>query len=275
MLIQPKNAKIICDKLVTFLHQQMKNRHFKKAVMGLSGGIDSAVVACLAQMALKIPKLKSYEIAVNELEQARDLPLLCVLMPSTHSSQESIADAKEFLDVFGLPFVILPLLHFENALTILHADCKQNVARFGNACARFRMTLLFDIAFAHNRIVLGTSNKSERMLGYGTVYGDLAAGINPLGNIYKTDVFALAEYLRIPRSICVKPPSADLFAGQSDEQDLGYSYDVLDSILFDFIERHHSKEQLLERHRRDAVEVVLQRYEKSAFKRELVPIADI
>lgn len=271
--MEAKNPAIVCEKLVRFVRTEMAERGFTHLVLGLSGGIDSAVVAKIAQIALDLPITDWVEISPRQLQKAQNLPLLCVFMPSVHSSPQSAKDARELACLCGLPLLTLPLADFETALHKLYANSELAGLRLGNACARFRMTLLFDLAFAQNRLVLGTSNKSERMLGYGTIYGDLAAGINPLGNLYKTDIFALAEYLKIPQSICTKPPSADLFEGQSDENDLGYSYALLDAILSDFLDHNHSREQLLCNYDAKAVNDVLQRYEKNRFKRELVPLA--
>lgn len=271
--MEAKNPAIVCNALVSFLCAEMTARGFERCVLGLSGGIDSAVVARIAQLALCHESHAYCEIAPNEIASVQNQPILCVFMPSTHSSPQSLEDARECARAFGLPLVVVPLWSFETVFAALYAGCEPTGLRLGNACARFRMTLLFDIAFAQNRIVLGTSNKSERMLGYGTIFGDLAAGLNPLGNLYKTDVFALAKYLQIPPSIQQKPPSADLFAGQSDEADLGHSYALLDSILFDFFERGSSREQLLQNYDLRAVDDVLRMYEKSRFKREPIPLA--
>ncbi|MDE7255790.1 MAG: NAD(+) synthase [Helicobacter sp.] len=271
--MEAKNPAVVCNALVSFLRAEMAARGFERCVLGLSGGIDSAVVARVAQLALCEESHHFCEVSPNAILSLENLPIVCVAMPSIHSSPQSLQDARECARAFGLPLVVAPLSGFESALSALYTGCEPAGLRLGNACARFRMALLFDIAFVQNRIVLGTSNKSERMLGYGTIFGDLASGINPLGNLYKTDVFALAKYLQIPQSVQQKPPSADLFDGQSDEADLGHSYALLDSILFDFLERGKNREQLLQSYDSRAVDDALRMYEKSRFKREPIPLA--
>ncbi|RAX57933.1 NAD(+) synthase [Helicobacter monodelphidis] len=261
--------------LVSFVRTELKQRNFQKIILGLSGGIDSAVALYLAKLALELPThSEGIEITPQEIHFYEHSPILAVLMPSTNSNLNHLADAKQLAISNGIPFLQLPLNHFEQALQLFYPALQSEpTLRMGNACARFRMTLLFDLAFTQNRIVLGTSNKSERMLGYGTIYGDLACGINPLGNIYKTDIFTLAQALGIPQKIIQKAPSADFFEGQNDELELGFTYDILDKILYDFVDRQIPKTQLLDKYPKEAVHLVIQRVEFYTFKREMPSIA--
>jgi NAD+ synthase len=139
-----------------------------------------------------------------------------------------------------------------------------------------RMATLFDISAREGALVLGTSNKSELMLGYGTLYGDLASAINPIGDLYKSEVFALAEYLNVSRSIIAKPPSADLWDGQSDEADLGYTYAQLDEAMKLYVDQRLSKEEILTRGI-DAkmLEMIIQKIYRNHFKRKMPVIAKL
>jgi len=179
-----KKYAMITDYLVRFLDDEVRKTGINNVVIGLSGGIDSAVVAVLAHRAFG-----------NDL--------LCVKMPSHYSSQSSLDDADELVLKFGMRAItrdISPLLKaYEN-------DAMSNL-RKGNFSARMRMATLFDVSAEENALVLGTSNKSELMLGYGTLFGDLASAINPIGDLYKSEVFELARYVMKPSWATVMPCS--------------------------------------------------------------------
>lgn len=137
------------------------------------------------------------------------------------------------------------------------------------------MIYLYDYAFANQSLVIGTSNKSEILLGYGTIFGDLACAINPIGNLYKTEIFKIAKILQIPQSIQNKAPSADLYEGQSDEKELGFSYAILDEIMLS-LEKGLSKKEMLEKNlSKTAIEFVLQRMQLMEFKRKMPEIASL
>ena len=224
-----KSMKKIVEGGVSFLKNEFLDRGFERAVVGLSGGVDSAVVAILAKMALCLEKSENLKV---------------VLMPSLSSSSESIDDSMELIDKFNLNYEIVPIRPYHKVF-LEESGCGQSdVGRIGNFCARLRMATLYDISYAESRLVVGTSNKSELMLGYGTIFGDLAYSINPIGDIYKSDIFELARYIGIPETIVSKSPSADLFVGQSDEGDLGYSYQDIDKVLKD-IEMGKDRDALL------------------------------
>jgi NAD+ synthase len=180
-------------------------------VLGLSGGIDSAVAAYLAVRALG--------------PQA----VVAIVMPYRSSSADSVSDAERVVGALGIlaeKVDISPLVDGFDRVS-----GKVSRLRLGNVMARARMMVLYDRSEQYEALVLGTSNKTELLLGYGTLWGDLASALNPLGDLYKTQVRAIAEYLRVPSAIRKKPPSADLWPKQSDEADLGFSYERVDRLL--------------------------------------------
>ena len=241
------------DFLTRFLKNEVEKTGLKNVVLGLSGGIDSAVVAVLAHHAF-------------------GERLLCVKMPSHYSSQSSLDDADELCEKFGMNAVTLSV---EPLLKAYENDTMSNL-RKGNFSARMRMATLYDVSAEHNALVLGTSNKSELMLGYGTLFGDLASAVNPIGDLYKTEVFELARYLGVPESIIDKPPSADLWAGQSDEEDLGYTYAELDGALKRYVEDRADREELLsEGIETELVDLIITRIYRNQFKRKMPVIAKL
>ena len=245
----------IADYLQRFLDDEVRKTGIQKVVIGLSGGIDSAVVAVLAKKAFGDD-------------------LLCVKMPSHYSSQNSMDDAAELCRDFNLRSITASIAPMLQAYEELNPDM-DNLRR-GNFSSRMRMATLYDISARENALVLGTSNKSELMLGYGTLYGDLASAVNPIGDLYKSEVYELAEYLNISRSIIKKPPSADLWDGQSDEADLGYTYAKLDEALRLYVEERLSKEEILSRGiDANMLEMIIQRIFRNHFKRKMPIIAKL
>lgn len=250
-----RKYKLISEYLQYFLNDEVRKTGINNVVLGLSGGIDSAVVAVLAQR----------EFGDN---------LLCVKMPSHYSSQSSLDDADELCRDFKLNSITVSIE------TMLKAYEEQNPdmdnLRRGNFSARLRMSTLFDISAKHKALVLGTSNKSELMLGYGTLYGDLASALNPIGDLYKSEIYELAEYLGVCKSIIQKAPSADLWVGQSDEADLGYSYAELDKALKYYVEDRLSKEELVQKGcNKEMVDMIIERIFRNQFKRKMPLIAKL
>ena len=245
----------ITDYLVRFLEDEVKKVGISNVVVGLSGGLDSAVVAVLAHKAFGDG-------------------LLCVKMPSQYSSQSSLDDADAVCEAFGLRSITCSIAPMVEAYESMQTDLDN--LRKGNFSSRMRMATLFDISARENALVLGTSNKSELMLGYGTLYGDLASAINPIGDLYKSEVFALAASLGIPKQIIEKPPSADLWDGQSDEDDLGYSYAELDAAMKLYVDERLSYEAIVERGV-DAtmLQMIIKRIFRNHFKRKMPVIAKL
>ena len=245
----------ISDYLQRFLDSEVKKTGIEKVVVGLSGGLDSAVVAVLA----------SYVFGDD---------LLCVKMPSHYSSQSSLDDADELCRDFGLRNETASIEPMLKAYEELNPGMDN--LRKGNFSSRMRMSTLFDISARENALVLGTSNKSELMLGYGTLYGDLSSAVNPIGDLYKSEVYELAEYLGVSKSIIKKPPSADLWDGQSDEADLGYTYAQLDEALKLYVEDRMSKEDMVKMGIGEKMlDMIIKRIFRNQFKRKMPVIAKL
>ena len=245
----------ISDYLQRFLDNEVRKTGLSRVVIGLSGGIDSAVVAVLAQKAFGDD-------------------LLCVKMPSHYSSQSSLDDADELCRDFGMNAVTSSIEPMLRAYEELNPDM-DNLRR-GNFSSRMRMATLFDISARESALVLGTSNKSELMLGYGTLYGDLSSAINPIGDLYKSEVFEFAEYLGVSKSIIIKPPSADLWDGQSDEADLGYTYAQLDEALKLYVEDRLSRDEIVAKGVDERMlDMIIGKIFRNQFKRKMPVIAKL
>ena len=249
--------EMVTQYLVEFLREELYKTGLKKAVLGLSGGLDSAVVAVLAKKAFGDD-------------------LLCVMMPSQYSSQESVDDALILCDAFNLSYEKVFVGDLVQSYCGEDNSNEMSPLRKGNFSARMRMAVLYDISAREGALVLGTSNKSELMLGYGTLCGDLASAINVLGDMYKTDVYALARHLGVVDEIVNKAPSADLFAGQSDEADLGYTYAQIDEALTLYVDKRASKEEVIASGIEEAlIEMLIKRIYGNQFKRRPPVIAKL
>lgn len=211
--------------LVDFLIREIRRAGFSKGVVGLSGGVDSSLVTYLAAEALGKENV------------------IAVLMPYKTSSPESISDAKLVIEKLGIRSEEVNITPMVDAY--LTRSGEMNAVRKGNLMARQRMIVLYDISARENAIVIGTSNKTEILLGYGTLFGDTACGINPIGDLYKTQVWQLAEAVGVPKNIIEKKPTADLWVGQTDEGELGFSYRRVDELLFGMYEDAFTDDQLI------------------------------
>jgi len=235
--------------LVSFLKDEVERRRgFKKGLVGLSGGVDSALTAFLAAAALGPDNV------------------IGVRMPYRTSSPESLEHAQLVIDKLGIASLTIDIS--EAVAGILNQVGEEDAHRLGNVMARERMIVLFDLSAKHKALPLGTSNKSERLLGYFTWHGDDAPPVNPLGDLFKTQVWALARHVGVPEEIVSKPATADLIKGQTDEGDLGVSYENADRILYHLIRgeepRGFTKEE---------VEIVRKRLDSTHWKRRLPTVA--
>ena len=246
--------KKIKQDLINFLKDEVSKAGLEKVTLGLSGGLDSAVVAVLCK-------------------EAFNDNLNCVLMPSSFSSKSSIDDALLLCEKFNIKYEIVSI---EPMLKAYINNMQDNFLRIGNFSARLRMSVLYDISARENSLVVGTSNKSELLLGYGTIFGDLACAINPIGEIYKSDLFDFARYLGVVENIINKAPSADFYDGQSDEKDLGYGYKQIDTLLKLMIDKNLSKDELLTLEFDEIfIDTIYKRVKNNEFKRRLPQIAKI
>ena len=208
LAIDPKATARILEG---FIKTEVERTGRAGVVVGLSGGIDSALAATLAARALGPARVHA------------------VAMPYRTSDPRSLKDAEAVGKKLGLSLEVVDISPIVDGFVA--AAGKPGANRLGNVMARARMIVLYDRSEARSGLVLGTSNKTELLLGYGTLHGDMASALNPLGDLYKTQVRDLSRVLGVPRSILLKPPSADLWPDQTDEKELGFSYDEVDRVL--------------------------------------------
>jgi NAD+ synthase len=250
------NADIVRDLLVRFVRDETQSAGFQKGVIGVSGGVDSAVSAYLSAEALGRENT------------------IAVIMPYKASSPQSVSDAKLVVKKLGIRSEVIDIS------PMVDAYCEQwSVAdrvRRGNVMARMRMIVLYDISAREHALVIGTSNKTELLVGYGTLYGDTACAINPLGDLYKTQVWQLARKLDVPASIVEKTPTADLWEGQSDEGEMGFTYARVDSLLYRLVDERRTDQELLALgFEEEFIQKVKSLVEKNQFKRRLPLIAKV
>jgi NAD+ synthase len=250
------NTSLLRKILVGFVRDEVTKVGVRKGVLGLSGGIDSALVAYIAAEALGPENVHAYT------------------MPYRTSNPESEAHAKLVADRLGINYQVLEITPMVDAYFAMVPDA-DNMRR-GNKMARERMTVLYDHSAAVGGLVLGTSNKTELLLGYGTLYGDMASALNPIGDIYKSQVWELSEAMGVPREIIDKKPSADLWAGQTDEQDLGFSYRDADELLYRMVDQRMSRDELIAAgFGPQFIDTVQAKVQGSHFKRRLPVIAKV
>jgi len=249
------NWENIKAQMKSFLREEVSNIGLEKVVVGISGGLDSAIVSVLCK-----------EVFGENFS--------AVMMPSHFSSDSSINDAKELCEKFNISYEVVEIAPMIKG----YFDTVQDATplRIGNFSARMRMSVLYDISARDNSLVIGTSNKSEILLGYGTLFGDTACAINPIGQLYKSDAFEFARYLGVTDAICEKKPSADLWEGQSDEEELGYTYKVMDDVLKQLIDENKTKEELLSLGIDEKlIDMLVYRVKANAFKSKTPIIAQI
>ena len=250
------NTDLTRKILTGFLKTEITRVDITRAVVGLSGGIDSALVCALAAEALGPQNV------------------LAVRMPYQSSSKDSLEDAEVTARRFGVQMETIEITPMVEPL--IQRDPKMSNVRKGNLMARARMIVLYDQSEVFHGLVVGTSNKTEILLGYTTLWGDMASAVNPIGDLYKTQVRQLSRLMGVPDSVIQKPPSADLWAGQTDEAELGLTYEKVDQLLFLLVDKRWSLQDCLEAgFEKDFVEMVIGRVRRNQFKRMMPPIAKL
>ncbi len=244
--------------IAEFIRTQLRQAGFERAVLGLSGGIDSALVAFLVADAIGPERL------------------LCVLMPYKTSSPESRTDAEAVVERLGCASELVDISPMVDAYFDGPGGSDASPLRRGNFMARMRMSVLYDRSVTWGGLVVGTGNKTESLIGYTTIYGDNACAFNPIGDLYKSQVRQLAAALGVPDSILRKPPSADLWPGQTDEAEGSFSYPVLDRILYWLVDRRRRPAEVVELGFDPAIVARVDRLiAASEFKRQVPPIAKL
>ena len=250
------NTDVVKDLLIRFLHDETTNAGFQKVVIGISGGVDSAVSTYLSAAALGKTNV------------------LGVVMPYRTSSANSVEHAQLVARKLGINSETVDISEMVDA----YCEKKKitDHVRRGNVMARMRMIVLYDVSARERALVVGTSNKTELLLGYGTLHGDVACAINPLGDLYKSQVWQLARALGVPQPIVEKKPTADLWDGQTDEGELGFSYADVDELLYQMIDERRTEAELASRgFNRTFVKKVRDLVRKNQFKRRPPVIAKV
>ena len=247
------NGALVEGWLVAFLRDEFRRRGFTDAVVGLSGGVDSAVTTALAARALGPDHVHA------------------IVLPYRTSSPDSLAHAQLVAGQLGVRIRTVDISAGVDGYLAAEPDAR--AARRGNVMARMRMIALFDLAAKHNALPLGTGNKSERLLGYFTWHADDSPPVNPIGDLFKTQVWALARHVGVPEVIVNKPASADLIKGQTDEGDFGISYSKADHILHWLLQGYGEEEIVALGFTADEITLVRKRLESTHWKRRLPTVA--
>jgi NAD+ synthase len=250
------DTQLVRKILTGFIRSEISRAGFSRAVVNLSGGLDSSVSCLLAVEALGADNV------------------LALRLPYKSSAQDSLDHAQLLIDKLGIPSLTIPITDMVDPL--IAREPEMSAIRKGNIMARVRMVVAYDQSEASKGLVVGTGNKTEILLGYTTLYGDSACAINPIGDLYKTQVRQLARVLDIPEAVITKPPSADLWAGQTDEGELGFTYEEVDKLLYLLVDQRFRPEECVEAgFGEEFVRKVVERVRKNQFKRLLPPIAKL
>lgn len=250
------NTDLTRKILTGFLHSEITRIGYQHAVINLSGGIDSALSCFLAAEAIGPQNV------------------LAIRLPYRTSSRDSLDDAQKVIDATGVQSITVEITEMVDPLIAKFPDMDN--LRKGNIMARQRMIVLYDQSAAFRGLAVGTGNKTEILLGYTTLYGDSANALNPIGDLYKTQVRQLSQAMGVPQSILDKAPSADLWTGQTDEGELGFTYAEVDQLLLLLVDQRYTPQECVEAgFERSFVQAVVQRIQRNHFKRILPPIAKL
>jgi len=250
------NIDLAREILTGFIRSEITRVGMSRAIVNLSGGLDSALSCALAVEALGAENV------------------FALRLPYRASSSNSLTDAQLLIDQLGIQTKTIEITDMVDPL--IRLDPAMSNVRKGNIMARARMIVLYDQSEANKALPVGTSNKTEILLGYSTIYGDSASAINPIGDLYKTQVRQLSRAMNIPAPIIGKPPSADLWADQTDEKELGFTYEEVDKLLYLLVDERYSAREAIEAgFDEEFVKTVTTRIRRYQFKRTLPPIAKI
>jgi len=246
----PFDSSKEAERITSFIKETFQKEGFSQAVIGLSGGIDSAV---------------SCALSVRALGEGNVYP---ILLPHGVLNTQGVLDGMKLIETLHIPFTHVTRIDITPSVAaITKSDPVMDRVRRGNIMARVRMIHLFDQAKKHQALVVGTENKTEHFLGYYTRFGDEASDVEPMRHLYKTQVFELAKYLKIPEEIVIKPPSADLWPEQTDEKEFGFTYKEADEILSLFIDEKNEVESIIQHgYAKEVVSRILSHMKITAFK---------
>ncbi len=245
------------ETITRFIRDSVQKNRFQRAVIGVSGGIDSAVVLALTVEALGADHV------------------LGLMLPYRTSSPSSLSDARTLCQNLSVAWEEIDISPMVDGY-FSQLEVQPSPLQIGNYCARQRMTVLYDHSDRQKALVIGTSNKSELLIGYSTLFGDSAAANYPIGDLFKTQVFALAGILPIPETIIRKAPSADLWQNQTDEADIGMSYTRLDEMLDLMVDKRLTRAEMLDRgYGQGEIDTLRQKIVNSQFKRTMPCVCKI
>lgn len=250
------NTSFVEKILTMFIKEELSKFGYSKGILGMSGGLDSAVCAFLASKSLGANNVFS------------------LIMPYGETFREDTEDALEVIRHLGIKSKVINIAPMVNSYFKDYPT--DNKILIGNKMARERMSILYDYSAREGALILGTSNKTELLLGYGTIHGDMACAINPLGDLYKTQICELANHLGVPEKIQKKAPSAGLWEGQTDEGELGLPYEMADRLLYELVDKRRTSEEVIALgFDKEVVERVISLIKNAEFKRKLPPIAKL
>ncbi len=250
------NTDVARQILTSFIKSEVSRVGFTRVVINLSGGLDSALSCALIAEALGPENV------------------MALRLPYRTSSQDSLEHAQLMIDKFKVQSETIDITGIVDPL--IELDREMSNTRKGNIMARVRMIALYDQSEVFKGLPIGTSNKTEILLGYTTMWGDMASALNPIGDLYKTQVRQLSRAMDIPEVIIDKPPSADLWVGQTDENELGFTYDQVDRLLFLLVDQRYSAQECIEEgFDKNFVNSVIARTRRYQFKRMMPPIAKL